>query len=198
MKWHLANFQSLTFLYSLWEKCLGIRQFKNSFSSEWGTMKNCRPSPHPTPPKEMPGVSLTHWVKKKADTSDYNVLEKRTYASRISDLGENIIRPQNALNVYHLTARTYWLVLKKAIHRVFSCKTVSPQDSSCYLSRQRRLGAKCNSLLTGNVASEITKDNWEWGCVTLPLFGLVPSSTSVECMYQYCIGFFCFREILKS
>ena len=55
----------------------------------------------------MPGVSLTHWVKKKADTLDYNVLEKRTYASRISDLGENIIRPQNALNVYHLTALTY-------------------------------------------------------------------------------------------
>ena len=90
-----------------------------------------------------------------------------------------------------LTADSYWLVLKKAIHRVFSCKTVSPQDSSCYPSKQRRRGAKCNSLLTGNVASETTKDNWEWGCVTLTLFGLVPSSTSIECMYQYCIGFLC-------
>ena len=119
------------------------------------------------------------------------MFEKREYLSRISDLGENI-RPQNVLNVYHLTAHAYWLVLKKAIHRVFSCKTVSPQDSSCYSSKQRRLGAKCNSLLTGNVTSEITKDNWEWGRVTLTLFGLVPSSTSVECMYQYCIGFLCF------
>ena len=90
-----------------------------------------------------------------------------------------------------LTADSYWLVLKKAIQRVFSCKTVSPQDSSCYPSKQRRCGAKCNSLLTGNVASETTKDNWEWRCVTLTLFGLVPSSTSIECMYQYCIGFLC-------
>ena len=140
-------------------------------------MKKCQPSPHPNPPQEIPGVSLTRWIKKKADTSDYNVFEKREYLSRISDLGENI-RPQNVLNVYHLTAHAYWLVLKKAIHRVFSCKTVSLQDSSCYSSKQRRLGAKCNSLLTGNVTSEITKDNWEWGCVTLTLFGLVPSSTS--------------------
>lgn len=69
-------------------------------------MKKCQPSPHPNPPQEIPGVSLTHWIKKKADTSDYNVFEKREYLSRISDLGENI-RPQNVLNVYHLTAHAY-------------------------------------------------------------------------------------------
>ena len=123
------------------------------------------------------------------------MLEKRAYASRISDLGENIIRPQNALNVYHLTAHAYWLVLKKAIHGVFSCKTVSPQDSSCYPSKQRRLGAKCNSLLTGNVTSEIAKDNLEWGCVTLTLFGLVPSSTSYVVIVPVLEGVSCIREL---